>query len=93
MEIFRYYYSNCLLESIIFKINDWKNIKLYKRGSWKEIFNSKFPHFYWYNKREDKYFHFSAKHSNLSFKNQLWFEGSIQIFHFHDRQVLAYRRL
>jgi hypothetical protein len=77
-------YSNCLLEALKQKLLNMSRIKIYKRGKWLEILHLKFPHFYWYDFKKNCYFHFCGKNKNLKFLNQLWFEGSVEEFKYHE---------
>ena len=78
--------SNCLLEAIKAKMISPKNNKIYKRGSWLEIFQCRWPHFYWYHKPHDKYYCFSAWKDDLSLMKQLWYQGDIVEFDLHNKQ-------
>lgn len=71
--------SNCLLEVLKAKTINPRQNKICKRGSWLEIFQKRWPHFYWYNKPTDKYYSFYQKDA-LSWLNQLWYEGNIVEF-------------
>lgn len=78
-------HSNCLLEAIIAKlINPHKN-KIYKRGSWLEVFQKRWPHFYWYHADHDKYYHYGQKDLPLTWLQQLWYEGDISEFIPHSK--------
>lgn len=77
-------HSNCLFEAIKVKIiNPWQN-KICKRGSWLEIFQGRWPHFYWHHKPSDKYYHYSQKDA-LSWLHQVWYEGDIAEFTWHNK--------
>jgi len=79
-----YIYSNCLLESIKQYLKYPLHIKIIKIGSWLEILQCKWPHFYWLDKRVNHYYHFCAKYSDEPFINQIWFEGEIKRFLWHS---------
>lgn len=76
-------YSNCLIEAVKAKLINPRQNKIYKRGSWLEIFQKRCPHFYWYHQPDDKYYCFSPKNLNESWLNQLWYEGEIIEFKWH----------
>jgi len=76
-------YSNCLIEAIKAKLLNFRKIKIYKRGSWLEIFQRKWPHFYWYHKPSNKYYHYSQE-DTLSWLQQLWYKGSVMEFKYHN---------
>ena len=80
-----YYSSNCLIEAIKHYIKQPSTIKIKRKGNWKLIRKHTFPHFYWYDIKQDKYFHFSAKYSDEPFLYQLWFKGKIEEFHYHNK--------
>ena len=70
--------SNCLLEALKAKIINPKQNKIYKRDSWFCEFKKQHPHFYWYHKPHDKYYHYLPKDDiALSWFEQLWYEGEI----------------
>ena len=76
--------SNCLLEALKAKcINPYQN-KIYKRGSWLEIFKKRWPHYYWYHKPHNKYYHYSQNGLTLTWLQQLWYQGVITEFILHD---------
>ena len=81
-------YSNCLLHSIKQYILNPTNIKIIKRGSWLEIFGCKWPNFYWFDKRDNHYYHFCAKYSDEPFINQIWFEGEVKRFLWHNKSEM-----
>lgn len=75
--------SNCFLEAVKTKaINPRGNI-FYQRGSWLEVFDKRWPHFYWYNKDSGKYYHYSQL-DTLSWLQQMWYEGDIMEFNYHE---------
>jgi len=80
-------YSNCFLEAIKQYILNSTSIIIYKRGSWWEIFQCKWPHFYWLNKEDNKHYHFCANFTDETFLHQLWFEGDIKRFLWHDKST------
>lgn len=70
-------YSNCLLEAILAKLKNWKNVKiLYIPRSFNIDHSS--GHFVWTNKTLDPsnsyYFEFCAKKKK---HNRIWFEGAV----------------
>jgi hypothetical protein len=75
--------SNCLLEAVKAKLFNPRQNKIYKRGSWACIFKRQWPHFYWYHKPHDKYYHYCQKDA-LSWLNQLWYKGDIVEFTWHN---------
>jgi len=78
-------YSNCLLQSIKQYILNPTNIKIHKRGSWLDIFQLKWPHFYWLDLRDNHYYHYCAKFSDEPFLCEIWFKGEIKRFLWHDK--------
>ena len=72
------YWSNCLFEAIKHKIKDPKNVKVYKKGSWREIFSGRWPHFYFVSK--DTRYHFKGMVRDLPFWKQVWFKGYVTCF-------------
>lgn len=70
------YKSNCLLEAIKAKFMNFRQNKIYKRGSWLCVFKCQWPHFYWYNQKHDKYYSYYQK-DTLTWLQQLWYEGDI----------------
>lgn len=68
--------SNCLFAALVAKIKN-PQVKVCKRGSWLEIFQCCWPHFYW--KYKDKYYHYSQK-DQLSWLEALWYDGEIMEF-------------
>lgn len=77
--------SNCLLGAIKQYIKSPLNIKIHKRGSWLEIFQCKWPHFYWLDLRDNHYYHFCAKYSDEPFINQIWFQGEVKRYLWHGK--------
>jgi hypothetical protein len=77
--------SNCFLESVKQFITNPTKIRIYKRGSWLEVFRLKFPHFYWLDKRDGCYYHFCANNLNKPFLQQLWFAGKVRRFLWHNK--------
>lgn len=69
--------SNCLLEALKTMIINPRGNIFYQRGSWAEVFQRKWPHFYWYNIKNDKYYCFSGDDFNNSWLRQLWYEGRV----------------
>jgi len=78
-------WSNCLIEALKNKMLKPFKITIYKRGKWTEILKKSFPHFYWYDKDKKCYLHFCAKYSDEPFLYQLWFQGSIREFNYHNK--------
>ena len=78
-------YSNCLLGAWKqFILNPTKTI-IHKRGSWLEIFKCKWPHFYWLDLKDNHYYHYCAKLSDKPFINQIWFDGEVKRFIWHEK--------
>jgi hypothetical protein len=79
-----YKWSNCLIEATKEFLRNPLHTKVYRKGSWKLIWRKhQFPHFYWYSKKDQKYYHFNAKYSDEPFLYQLWFRGYIDEFYYH----------
>ena len=76
--------SNCLLEALKAKIISPLDNKICRRGSWMCVFKHQWPHFYWYHKPHDKYYCFSGKLTSLPWLKQLWYEGEIIEFKWHN---------
>lgn len=74
------------MESIKQFMKNPSNIKIYKKGSWKLIKKGAWPHFYWYNKRENKFYHFEAIYEDEPFVYQLWFRGFINEFNYGGKK-------
>lgn len=79
-ECYIIHYSNCLIEAIKQKIRHPKSINIMRKGSLKLLRKRVFPHYYWYDVRDDTYRHFNAKYSDEPFLNQLWFIGEVTEF-------------
>ena len=86
MQITKKYKSNCLLEAIKAKFMNFRQNKIYKRGSWSCVFKCQWPHFYWYNQKHDKYYSYCQKNT-LTWLQQLWYEGDIIEFTWHNKGV------
>lgn len=76
--------SNCLLEALKAKAINPRQNKIFKRGSWLCVLQGRWPHFYWYHKPHDKYYSFCQEDA-LSWLNQLWYEGDIIEFAWHNK--------
>lgn len=72
MEINNPYWSNCLVEGLKAKFNDWSGVKLIP--IWHGLFHF---HVMWHDKKKDKVFHFTHKSLDDPFTT-LWFRGRIE---------------
>ena len=77
--------SNCMVEPIKQFLKYPTRTRIYMRGSWSEIFQLRFPHFYWLDKRNNKHYHFCADKFDMPFLKQLWFQGKIRRFFWHGK--------
>jgi hypothetical protein len=74
--------SNCLIEALR-AVWTTPYVKVYwNKGEW----GSSFPHCYWYDIFNGKYWHFSADDKNLPLVRQFWFSGTVKEYHFHGRR-------
>jgi|GEM_PF-2244890 len=78
--------SNCLLGAMKQYIKHPLSTKIHMRGSWLEVFQFKWPHFYWLDLRDNNnYYHFCARYSDEPFVNQIWFQGEVKRFGWHGK--------
>lgn len=79
-------WSNCYFEALKQKIIKPSKVIIHKRGKWSEVLHKKFPHFYWYDKDKKCFLHFCAKFTDEPFLYQLWFQGEIREFYYHQNK-------
>lgn len=71
-------HSNCLIEAIRQWVSNPIHIKIKRYHKWNVLWKEqRLPHFYWYNKKENKNYHFTCVNHDEPFYKQFWFEGYV----------------
>ncbi|WP_334759071.1 hypothetical protein [Nostoc sp.] len=65
--------SNCFFVALGRKIKHWDSTILYVNIP-KSL---NIPHFYWFDKKKNKYYHFMTNDRYLSLLQTLWFSGKV----------------
>lgn len=76
------FWSNCLICALTQFFKNPLAIHIHMKGRISYIWTVKrWPHFYWYDVRDNKYYHFCAEKEPTI--RELWFLGQIEEYHHH----------